>query len=114
MLRSLRLSLTAAAACACLALPASVGAATVGTLTGETLKSALALSSGTVNCAASPTGTSMMTWDLSGVANGPYPGTFHETGSITFTETTVLSFSAHFTIDSAAGSVEGDKVIDQN
>jgi hypothetical protein len=114
MLRSLRLSATVAAACACLALPASVAAATVGTLTGETLKSTLALSSGTVNCAGTPTGTSTMTWDVSGVASGPYPGTFHEIGSITFTETTVLSFSAHFTIDSAAGSVEGDKVIDPN
>jgi hypothetical protein len=112
MLPSLRLGATALAVCACLALPAAAGAATVGTLTGETLKSTLDESSGTVNCAGTPTGTSTMTWDVSGVASGPYTGSFHETGSITFTETTVLSFSAHFTIDSAAGMVEGDKVLD--
>jgi hypothetical protein len=112
MLRSPRLGATALAACACLALPAATGAATVGTLTGQTLKSTLSESSGTADCATTPTGTSTLTWDVSGVASGPYTGTFHETGSVTFTETTVLSFSAHFTIDSAAGSVEGDKVID--
>ena len=112
MLRALRLGATALAACACLTLPAAAGAATVFTLSSETLKSSLADSSGTVNCAGTPTGTSSMTWDVSGVASGPYAGTFHETGSVTFNETTVLSFSAHFTIVSPAGTVEGDKTFD--
>ena len=53
-----------------------------------------------------------MTWDVAGVASAPYVGTFHETGSITFDASTVLSFSAHFTIDSPVGMVEGTKALD--
>lgn len=112
MFRSLRLGGAALAAGVCLALPAAAGAATVITLTGETLQSSLATSSGTVNCATSPTGTSTMTYDVTGVAAGPYPGTFHETGTVTFHQDVIESFSAHFTIDSPNGTVVGDKTMD--
>ena len=93
-------------------MPASASAATVVTLTGETLNASPFVSTSTSTCATGPTGTSTITYDVTGVATGPYPGTFEESGSITFTETQVLSFSAHFEIDSAAGDVVGDKTYD--
>jgi hypothetical protein len=90
----------------------AASAQTVVTLTGETLTTTPPQLVGTVECATTPTGTSSMTYDVTGVASGPYPGTFHEEGSVTFTQTAILSFEAHFTIDSANGTVVGDKTRD--
>jgi hypothetical protein len=50
------------------------------------------------------TGTTNFTYSATGVAAGPYPGTFTETGALT-----VNRLSASFTIDSAAGQVTGTK-----
>src|SRR5919109_2810769 len=82
------------------------------TMTGETLTATAPQTNGTVVCATSPTGTSTMTYNVTGVAKGPYPGTFHETGSVSFNQTEILSFSAHFEIDSPNGNVSGDKTRD--
>src|SRR5919197_1104425 len=62
-----------------------------------------------VTCTASE-GT--LTFSASGVAAGPYPGTFSETGTATVSATVagpVLAFSASFSIDSPVGHVEGTK-----
>ena len=64
-----------------------------------------------------PNGTSTITYEASGVAVGPYPGTFHETGTITGVSGNpffaipgqILTFEAEFTIDSPVGQVEGTK-----
>lgn len=112
MIGALRIGAAVVAAGVLLALPASATAQTVLTLTGERLDAEPAGSSGTVECATSPGGTSTMTYDVTGVASGPYPGTFHETGSVSFNETEIISFSADFTIDSATGTIEGHKTHD--
>jgi hypothetical protein len=70
-----------------------------------------------------PDGTSTVRFRASGIATGPYPGTFTETGTVTIGAQTlnapgvtgtaqagpVLTFRAQFTIMSAAGTVTGTK-----
>ena len=55
-------------------------------------------------------------YHVSGIASGPYSGTFDETGVIVITPAgagvdvaPLVDVTAHFTIDSPAGQVEGDK-----
>lgn len=55
-------------------------------------------------------------YHVSGIATGPYPGTFDETGSIVISPAgtgvdvaPLVDVTAHFTIDSPEGQVEGDK-----
>ena len=81
-------------------------------------------SSGTVDVSGSctPTAgtTSTVTYQASGLATGPYPGTFTESGTLTATVTTlasnpfvgigsVVTWTAEFTIDSPVGDVTGTK-----
>jgi hypothetical protein len=84
-------------------------------LTGETLTGTPVTTSATCN----PAGTSTFTYAVSGVAAGPYPGTFTETGTATIgsqispgggTEAALLlSFNASFVINSPLGNVTGTK-----
>jgi hypothetical protein len=90
------------------------------TLTGEFLSSLTAASITSGNC--DPAGNSSSTFEISGVAAGPYPGTFTETGSVTIGPQIeefvpgqfrgpITVFQAHFLITSAVGTVEGDKTL---
>jgi hypothetical protein len=86
---------------------AALDAATPPTLTGEAFLDFHPTTH--VTCTGSE-GT--LTFSASGVAAGPYPGTFSETGTATVSSTVtgpVLAFSASFTIDSPVGHVEGTK-----
>lgn len=69
-----------------------------------------------------PDGTSTVTFSVSGVAVGPYPGTYTEVGKATIgpqtlspeggsSTGTLVTFDAVFTIDSPAGTVTGTKAI---
>lgn len=62
-----------------------------------------------------PSGTSTVTFTATGVATGPYPGTFTETGTVVFGPQapfgTVTSFQAEFTITSVNGTVTGTKTL---
>ena len=98
--------------------------ADVASLTGEVLTSGGPGSPNgipvtTYNC--NPSGTSNFAFSTSGVAVGPYPGTFTETGTATMgpaDPTTqlgpVTSFQAQFTITSATGTVTGTKTLASN
>lgn len=65
-----------------------------------------------------PTGTSTVTFTASGIASGPYPGTFTETGTVIFGPQApfgrVTSFQANFTITSVNGTVTGTKTLQTN
>lgn len=58
-----------------------------------------------------PLGTSTFNFTITGVANGPYPGTFVESGTLIINSVmpAMNSFAATFTIDSLAGDVTGLK-----
>jgi opacity protein-like surface antigen len=69
------------------------------------------------------TGTSKLSFEASGIATGPYPGTFTENGVFkigpqqfpspgTFPDGPVLSFRSTFSIDSPNGIVRGTKSMD--
>ena len=81
------------------------------TLTGETLHAV----SGTVSVNCNPDGSGAASYRVSGVATGPYPGAFRESGGLTFTSgpssaTPILSgFRATFAILSEVGTVTGTK-----
>lgn len=84
------------------------GADVPATLTGESLSGS---GTGTTSvadifCNSFDNG-STQTFDVSGTADGPYPGTFTETG--TFTGTFPTTFSATFTITSGTITVTGTK-----
>jgi len=94
---------------------------TVQSLTGETLvQPGPGLPNGvpvsTYDC--NPSGTSTVTFTATGVATGPYPGTFTETGTVVFAPQapfgTVTSFEANFTITSVNGTVTGTKKLQTN
>ena len=92
------------------------------TLTGEFLGSVTAAQitgNDPVGCGSRERSTNF-TYEVSGIATGPYPGTFTETGRVTIgpeTEEflpgqfrgTILFFEADFTITSPVGTVEGTK-----
>jgi hypothetical protein len=77
----------------------------------------------------SPNGTSRFDYSVTGVAGGPYAGTFSETGSVSVTPQTIrqetsvglgtleytsgslASLNATFTIQSSAGTVTGTKTL---
>jgi hypothetical protein len=63
--------------------------------------------SSSISCQDVANGTG--TYTLSGTAEGPYPGTFTETGTIILTGGVVTSFSATFTITSGSTTLQGTK-----
>jgi hypothetical protein len=108
------------------ALPASADKPSVpATLDGESLSGTPSFS----NEACNPNGTSSFDYSANGVASGPYPGTFSETGTVTvaaqtipnryeipfgtltFTTGTLATVAATFTIQSSAGVVTGTKTL---
>ncbi len=99
------------------------------TLTGETLLAGLFVpppgTSSVVVTSAScnPSGTSTFTYQASGPAAGPYPGTFTETGTVSMgpqnipgtpPNGTLTSWTASFTIASPVGNVQGTKTLAPN
>jgi hypothetical protein len=85
----------------------------ISSLTGEEfLTSELPANPGSleVDGTCNPLGTSTFTFTAAGFAFGPYPGEFVETGTVTMDALGLATFEASFTIDSAAGTVTGQKV----
>ena len=102
-------------------------AQTPSPLTGESLRSTSYVSA-TGTCprlaedTGPSTGTATYTFEISGTASGPYPGTFVEEGSFTIGPIDeeflpgqfrgeVTAFEASYTITSAAGTVEGTETL---
>jgi hypothetical protein len=85
------------------AVPAAA-ADTVVTLTGETLTATPSATTVSFTCGGSPTATSTLTYDATGVAAGPYPGTFVEHATVKFHEGVIEQASASFRIDAADGT----------
>lgn len=91
----------------------------VAPLTGENLLASELGTPGTstVSGTCNPFGTSTFTFTVTGVAFGPYPGTFTESGTITLgpfgigPSFAATSFDSTFTIDSPAGTVTGTKTL---
>lgn len=98
------------------ALPATAASPPPPSLVGERLDSGHAPNVYTLACNADGSGT--VSWQVSGTATGPYPGTFTETGSVTVgpgyddlgpTRNAVTSAQASFVITSPVGTVRGSK-----
>ena len=98
----------------------ATAAPAVPSLEGETLQATGRLFDGAATC--DPSGSSTIVFHWSGLATGPYPGTFTEDGVVTIGPQTgfgagrfgfalgqVTQFDANFTIDSPAGTVTGSK-----
>jgi hypothetical protein len=67
------------------------------------------ITSSSVDCSAT-TLEGAISYEASGPATGPYPGTFTESGTFTLdSEGNIISFVATFTIDSTVGEVSGTK-----
>ena len=69
-----------------------------------------------VGATCNPDGSGSFSFTASGPAAGPYPGTFHESGSLAFGPgpqglAPVTDLHATFTIDSAVGQVSGTKTL---
>lgn len=133
----MRVAASVGATAALLLSPATAAAQTALPLTGETLVTYPGAGGGgepvrdiqgqctrTVSLSgdAPGTGTSSFTYRAEGVATGPYPGTFEETGSFSIGPIDeefipgqfrgeVTHWQASFRIESAAGTVEGTKTI---
>ena len=82
------------------------------TLTGEHFTGTFSESVGLCDSVPNPT----ILYHVSGLATGPYDGTFNETGRIVITPAgagidvaPLVDVTAHFTIDSPDGQVVGDK-----
>jgi hypothetical protein len=71
-----------------------------------------------INGSCNPSGPSTYTFTASGIATGPYPGTFEESGTFTQSapgpdgQRVITAFDATFTIDSVAGQVSGSKSLE--
>ena len=102
----------------CVAIAAAVAgfgpaAANAQDMTGESLAAFFPFAP-TTESDCQPDGTGTFTFRAEGIANGPYPGTFVETGRGTVVEgptgDNILSdFAAEFTIDSTVGTITGTK-----
>ena len=108
-----RLIVLAAALAISLVATTASGATTYPTLDGETMTGVPQVES---NCNLS--GTSTISYSVSGVATGTYPGTFTETGVATIgpqplpgQSVPITSFSATFVIDSGLFRVTGIKTL---
>jgi hypothetical protein len=99
-----------AALCAFVGTPGARGDVTPPSLVGETLTATSTdFFEVTLTCSVT---SSVIDFSASGVAAGPYPGTFTESGSIVLSSTgQVTSFSADYSIMSAVGSVQGSKTL---
>jgi hypothetical protein len=118
MNRHLRLSVVALVFALALAAPAFGRAGTSGppagtnpspaseTLNGDSTTTGAPFSS-TISCQSPTSGT--LEYTISGLALGPYPGTFTETGTVTINEGAVSAFSASFTVSSGATTLTGTK-----
>src|SRR3954447_16988032 len=108
-------------------LGAVAGPAQASKLSGEFLTSQF---SGTtsVSGTCNPGGTSTITFSATGQANGPFKGTFTESGTLTIGQQSLTyppgyfdgekrgelqSFNSNFRIDSPSGVVTGTKTLDQ-
>ncbi|MET0621733.1 MAG: post-COAP-1 domain-containing protein [Pyrinomonadaceae bacterium] len=111
------LSVLASLALLLLSLPASSRAQTSGgTLNGETLGRTTVMADdaafriSNLNCTQG--GVAGFDFTTSGTATGPYPGTYTESGSVTFQNApggVILGFSSQFTITSGANVITGTK-----
>jgi hypothetical protein len=111
------LSVLASLALLLLSLPAASRAQTSGgTLNGETLSRTTLLADdaafqiSNLDCAQG--GVAGFDFSTSGTAAGPYPGTYTESGSVTFQNApggVILSFNSQFTITSGANVITGTK-----
>ena len=106
LLRALGLVLVAASA---LALPSPAAAQENPPPTGEILNGASNFEPFSSNITCPTPNEGSLDYTISGVALGPYPGTFTETGRIEISGGTVTFFSAHFTIVSGDTTIEGTK-----
>jgi hypothetical protein len=79
------------------------------TLSGELLTGFVTPLSGSaqVNCSTPDSGSA--TYSVFGTAEGPYPGTFSETGTLTWDAFLIDTFTASFTIDAPGAHIEGTK-----
>jgi hypothetical protein len=97
-------------------------------LSGEFLTSQGSGGTTTVSGSCNPTGTSTINFSATGAANGPFPGTFTESGTVTIgaqggtyppgyydgaKKGQIESFNSTFRIDSPSGVVTGTKTLDQ-
>lgn len=134
MFRRITLALVVLAGGIFTVLPSTASAAVApAPLTGEQLAACggSSLSGSSFTCANFPSGTDVhikvncndngtgrITWRANGIATGPYPGTFTESGSVTFTNPGIFSgiatnVSVSFHIDSPLGDVDGRKFLSQ-
>jgi len=113
------LSVLIAATPLLLAAPTASAQVPPPTLTGETLSS-FGPETTSTSFSCDPQGTSTFTYQTSGVAAGAYPGTYAETGTVTFGPQVIpggpptgflMSWTASFTITSPAGTVTGTKTL---
>jgi hypothetical protein len=85
-------------------------------LTGEVLINSEGTEPGTsdVSGTCNPFGESEFTFEVTGVAVGPYPGTFTESGRFTLGPVgfPLVVFESEFTITSANGTVTGTKTLE--
>jgi hypothetical protein len=90
----------------------------VAPLTGESLLASELGNPGTstISGTCNPFGTSTFTFTVTGLATGPYPGPFSESGTVVLgafgvpgNPIAATSFESDFTIDSLAGDVTGHK-----
>lgn len=96
---------------------AAVAPLTLESLLAQEIGQGSEISESTVTGTCNPTGMSEFEFEITGLATGPYPGTFIETGTIVLNAfgdpmNPVLaaeSFESTFTINSPAGTVEGSK-----
>ena len=85
---------------------------TVAPLSGESLLASEIGNPGTstISGTCNPLGTSTFTFTVTGIAAGPYPGPFTESGTVTVGPSlNAGSFESDFTINSPAGDVTGHK-----
>lgn len=93
----------------CLAVMAAPGALAASPLTGETFAGS-AETTATLDCTFSGQPTESFSYSSTGVASGPYAGTYSETGTVTLNSSEeVVGFDATFTIASPGGTVQGTK-----
>lgn len=82
---------------------------TMVTLSGEHVEGSARPPVGSAQLNCSNPGTGSANYTVVGTAIGPYPGTYTETGSVTFFDSQIQSFEASFTIDAGATQIQGSR-----